>query len=172
MIGPGAGRASARAPRRSLRPCHCAARHRGTVLGPVTAGPAAAAGGKPVILAPPARPGPSESPDARRVLARRTGRPQRPAALGRAGPFRFRKELYRSSRNGTRPGLPVGPTSTSTVAPGPTPSPSPTRPGGVGVTREERVFFPGRSEPNCRSERAGPPNCGRPLRPPGCTGPP
>jgi hypothetical protein len=43
------------------------------------------------------------SPDARRVLARRTGRPQRPAAVGRAGPFRFRKELYRSSRNGTRP---------------------------------------------------------------------
>jgi hypothetical protein len=31
------------------------------------------------------------------------------------------------------------------------------------VTREERVFF--------RSERTGPPDGGRPLRPPGCTGP-
>ena len=28
------------------------------------------------------------------MLARRTGRPQRPAAVGRAGPFRFRKEEY------------------------------------------------------------------------------
>ncbi len=34
------------------------------------------------------------SPDACRVLARRTGRPQRPAAVGRAGPFRFRKEQF------------------------------------------------------------------------------
>jgi hypothetical protein len=32
------------------------------------------------------------SPDAHRVFARRTGRPQRPAAVGRAGLFRFRKE--------------------------------------------------------------------------------
>ncbi len=31
------------------------------------------------------------------------------------------------------------------------------------VTREERVFF--------RSKRTGPPDGGRPLRPPGCTGP-
>ena len=41
----------------------------------------------PVILAP-------RSPDARRVLARRTGLPQRPAAVRRAGPFRFRKEHF------------------------------------------------------------------------------
>ena len=74
------------------------------------------------------------SPDARRVLARRTGRPQRPAAVGRAGPFRFRKELYRSSRNGTRP---------------------------YGPSDSGRTW----------SERTGPPDGGRPLRPPGCTGP-
>jgi hypothetical protein len=48
----------------------------------------------PVILATP-------SPDARRVLARRTRRPQRPAAAGR--PIRFRKERTRDLTAAERP---------------------------------------------------------------------
>jgi hypothetical protein len=80
------------------------------------------------------------SPDARRVLARRTGRPHRPAAVGWAAgsvPSDSGKNCI------VLPVMKRGPTGR--------------------VTRKERVFF--------RSERTGPPDGGRPLRPPGCTGP-